>query len=356
MASGRNDWNFGSDNVAPVAPEIMAAMVAANTGTAASYGADQWTQRLEARLREIFETDLVAFPVSTGTAANSLALAVLVQPYAGILCAEDAHINTDECAAPEFFTGGAKLIGLPAPDGKLRAEQLAHPVERARALGVHAVQPAAVSITQSTEWGAVYTPTELAAIGEATRAQRLPLHMDGARFANALAYLGCSPAEITWKAGVQILSLGATKNGAMAAEAVIFFDRALARGFEQRRKRAGHLWSKLRYVSAQLDAYLTDGFWLRNATHANAMATRLAEGLSAIPGASLAVSVQANEIFVTLPEALVAGLLAEGFGFYRWDARQSEGGNPMVRLVTSYATDPAAVEAMIAAAQRIGVK
>jgi threonine aldolase len=352
MAGGRNDWNFGSDNVAPVAPEIMEAIAAANHGTAASYGADEWTSRLEAKARDIFETDLVLFPVATGTAANSLALAVLVPSYGAVLCAEDAHINTDECGAPEFFTGGAKLIGLPAPDGRLQPEQITQKVERARALGVHAVQPAAVSITQSTEWGAVYTAAELGALGEAARAQRLQVHMDGARFANAVAYLGCSPAEITWKSGVQVLSLGATKNGAMAAEAVIFFDRALARGFEERRKRAGHLWSKLRYVSAQLGAYLENGLWLRNATRANAMASRLAAGLAAIPGASLAVPVQANEIFICLPEPVVAGLLAEGFGFYRWDARQSSA-DPMVRLVTSYVTDPAAVEALIAAAKRL---
>jgi threonine aldolase len=352
MAGGRNDWNFGSDNVAPVAPEIMEAIAAANHGTAASYGADEWTLRLEAKARDIFETELALFPVATGTAANSLALAVLVPSYGGVLCAEDAHINTDECGAPEFFTGGAKLIGLPTPDGRLRPEQITQPVERARALGVHAVQPAAVSITQSTEWGAVYGAAELRALGEAARAQRLPLHMDGARFANAVAHLGCSPAEITWKAGVKVLSLGATKNGAMAAEAVIFFDRALARGFEQRRKRAGHLWSKLRYVSAQLGAYLENGLWLRNAAHANAMASRLAAGLSAVDVATLAIPVQANEIFICLPERVVAGLLAQGFGFYRWDARQNSA-DPMVRLVTSYVTDPAAVEALIAAAKRL---
>jgi threonine aldolase len=346
-------WNFGSDNVAPIAPEIMAAMVAANTGNVGSYGADPWTSRLTQRLREIFETDLVAFPVATGTAANALALAVLVPPYGSVLCAEDAHINTDECGAPEFFTGGAKLVGLPAPDGRITPEQLAAPVDHARALGVHFVQPAAVSITQSTEWGAVYGVEEIAAIGAAAQAHRLGLHMDGARFANALVHLGCSPAEMTWKAGVKVLSFGATKNGAMAAEAVVFFDPHLARGFEQRRKRGAHLWSKMRFMSAQLVAYLEDDLWLRHARHANAVATRLAEGLAAIAGVRMLYPVQANELFVVMPEGMVSALLAEGFGFYRWTSRV-EGDDTVIRLVTSYATEPSAAEALIAAAARLG--
>jgi threonine aldolase len=346
-------WNFGSDNVAPIAPEIMAAMAAANQGNVGSYGADPWTARLTQRLREIFETDLVAFPVATGTAANALALGVLVPPYGSVLCAEDAHINTDECGAPEFFTGGAKLVGLPAPDGRITAAQLAGPVDHARALGVHYVQPAAVSITQSTEWGAVYAPEEIAALGAAAQSHRLALHMDGARFANALVHLGCTPAEMTWKAGVKALSFGATKNGAMAAEAVVFFDPHLARGFEQRRKRGAHLWSKMRFMSAQLVAYLEDDLWLRNARRANAVATRLSEGLSAIPGVRMLHPVQANELFVVMPEGMVAALLAEGFGFYRWSSRV-EGDDTVIRLVTSYATDPAAAEAFIAAAARLG--
>ena len=354
VANGiKSAWNFGSDNVAPIAPEIMAAMVAANSGNVGSYGADPWTAKLTQRLREIFETDLVAFPVATGTAANALALSVLVPPYASVLCAEDAHINTDECGAPEFYTGGAKLVGLPTPDGRLRPEQFVQPVEHARALGVHFVQPAAVSITQSTEWGAVYSPAEIAALGAAASGQRLALHMDGARFANAVVHLGCSPAEMTWKAGVKVLSFGATKNGAMAAEAVVFFDPHLARGFEQRRKRGAHLWSKQRFMSAQLVAYLDNDLWLRNARRANAVATRLAEGLSAISGVRMLHPVQANELFVVMPEGMAAGLLEEGFGFYRWSGRV-EGDETVIRLVTSYATEPAGAEALIAAATRLG--
>ncbi|MBW4024812.1 MAG: low specificity L-threonine aldolase [Proteobacteria bacterium] len=354
MADGtKANWNFGSDNVAPIAPEILAAMAAANHGNVGSYGADPWTQRLTQRLRDVFETDLVAFPVATGTAANALALSVLVPPYGSVLCAEDAHINTDECGAPEFYTGGAKLVGLPAPDGRLSAEQVAGPVEHARALGVHYVQPGAISITQSTEWGAVYSVEEIAMLGAAGQAHRLALHMDGARFANALVHLGCSPAEMTWKAGVKVLSFGATKNGAMAAEAVIFFDPHLARGFEQRRKRGAHLWSKMRFMSAQLVAYLDDDLWLRNARRANAVASRLAEGLSAIPGVRMLHPVQANELFVVMPESMVAALLAQGFYFYRWSSRV-EGDATVIRLVTSYATDPAAAEALVAAATRLG--
>ncbi len=353
MADGtRSERNFGSDNVAPIAPEIMAALAAANTGNVGSYGADPWTQRLTERLREVFETDLVAFPVATGTAANALALSVLVPPYGSVLCAEDAHINTDECGAPEFYSAGAKLVGLAAPDGRIRPEQIVEPVEHARALGVHFVQPAAISITQSTEWGAVYSVAEVEALGAAAQAHRLALHMDGARFANALVHLGCTPAELTWKAGVKVLSFGATKNGAMAAEAVIFFDPHLARGFEQRRKRGAHLWSKMRFMSAQLVAYLEDDLWLRHARHANAVAARLAEGLSAIPRVRMLHPVQANELFVVMPERIVAALLADGFYFYRWSGRV-EAEETVIRLVTSYATDPAAVEALIAAAARL---
>lgn len=349
----KSAWNFCSDNVAPIAPEIMAAMVAANDGNVSSYGGDSWTERLSDRLAAIFETDLAVFPVATGTAANALALSTLVPPYGSVLCAEEAHINTDECGAPEFFTGGAKLVGLPTEDGRLSAEQIAGPVAHARALGVHFMQPQAVSITQSTEWGAVYGLEALRALGAACKAQGIALHMDGARFANALVHLGCSPAEMTWKAGVTALSFGATKNGAMAAEAVIFFDRARARGFAERRKRAAHLWSKQRFMSAQLLGYLDDDLWLRHARHANAQAARLAEGLSAVPSVSLLHAAQANEVFAVMPEGVVAALETEGFGFYRWTGRVG-GDEAVIRLVTSYATAPQAVEDFIAAAGRFG--
>jgi threonine aldolase len=350
----KSSWNFCSDNVAPVAPEILAALVEANQGNVSSYGADSWTERLTQALGRIFDKpDLVAFPVATGTAANALALSIMVPPYGGIICTDDAHINTDECGAPEFFTGGAKLLAVPAPDSRLTPAQITARVEAAREHGVHVVQPHAISITQSTEWGAVYGLDQIRAIGDVAARHKLGLHMDGARFANAVVHLGCSPAAMTWKAGVTSLSFGATKNGALAAEAVIFFDPAQARGFAERRKRAAHLWSKQRFMSAQLLAYVTKDLWLRNARHANAVAQIFARGLPAIPGVRLLHAVEANEVFAVLPEGVVAALEAEGFGFYRWHAETSAG-EVAIRLVTSYASQPDAAEALVAAAARFG--
>ena len=256
--------NFGSDNVAPMAAEVMEALARANHGAAPSYGADALTSRLTEVACALFETELAIFPVTTGTAANSLALATLTPPYGAIYCHETAHILLDECGAPEFYTGGAKLIGLPGTGGKLTPETLAAPLAEAMAGGVHHAQPAAISITQATECGTVYEPAEIAALAEVARAHGLHLHMDGARIANAIAHLGCSPAEATWRAGVDVLSLGLTKDGALAAEAVVFFDPELAAGFERRRKRAGQLTSKMRFFSAQLVAMLEDGLWLRH--------------------------------------------------------------------------------------------
>lgn len=345
--------DFRSDNAWPVAPEIVEALLAANRGPAPSYGADVLTERLTAVARQVFEKDdLAIFPVATGTAANGLALATLVPPFGGIYCHERAHVATDECGGPEFFTGGAKLIGLPSPDGKLRPEQLEAPLAEARVMGVHHVLPAAVSVTQATEWGTVYRPEELGELAAFARAHGLRVHMDGARFANAVAHLGCAPADVTWRAGVDALSLGATKNGALAAEAVLFFDRKLAQGFERRRKRAGHLWSKSRFLSAQLVAYLERGTWLRHASHANHLAARLGTGLARLPGARLAQPVEANEVFAALPEPVVAGLEAAGFLFYRWPAPPGVEG-PVVRLLTSFATAEAGVDALLAAASRL---
>ncbi len=305
MCVGRN---FNSDNVAPASDAIMAAVSLANAGSVPSYGGDEFTAQLQSVAGRLFETDVAVYPVTTGTAANSLALSQLVPPFGAIYCYEAAHIVTDECGAPEFFSGGAKLIGFPAADGKIRPEQLQRAIAFAEDMGVHHVKPAAVSLTQATEWGTVYGLSELAAITAVARQHRLPVHMDGARFANALVHLNCSPAEATWKRGVDVLSLGATKNGALCAEAVVFFDRAMAADFDRRRKRAGHLWSKSRFLSAQLLAYLQSGLWLDNARQANAMAERMARGLQAVAGARLLHPVQANELFVELPEATVAAL------------------------------------------------
>lgn len=327
----------------------MLAVNAANQGAVPSYGHDDFSVQLQILLSEIFERPVSVYPVTTGSAANALALSQLAPPYGAIYCYEAAHIVTDECGAPEFFSGGAKLIGLPAADGKIRPRQIEEAVALANAMGVHHVKPAAISITQATEWGTVYEVSELSSLGEVAKRLGLPLHMDGARFANALAHLNCTPAEATWKRGVDVLSLGATKNGALCAEAVVFFDAAQAEGFERRRKRAGHLWSKQRFLSAQLLAYLQHGLWLDNARHANAMARTLAAGLQAVAGARLLHPVEVNEIFIELPETTVASLEAAQFKFYRWPTSQACSG-VSIRLVTSYATTPDEVEGFVAAA------
>jgi threonine aldolase len=346
---GSTGRNFGSDNITPASPEVIDAITAANTGSLHSYGDDPHTRRLTRLASELFETEVAIYPVTTGTAANALALSTLTPPYGAVYCHETAHIATDECGAPEFYTAGAKVIGLPSADGKITPAQLVAPLRLAADLGVHHVRPSAVSLTQSTEWGTVYTPAEVQALSIAAHSHGLGLHMDGSRLANAIVHLGCSPAEITWKAGIDVLSLGATKNGAMAAEAVVFFDMARAAGFDSRRKRAVHLWSKMRFISVQLVAYLETGLWLRNARHANAMAARLAAGLAPLPGIRLVQPVQANEVFVALPEHLIVALLADGFEFYRWAAPAGAPG-PVVRLVTSFCTDPADVSSFVTAA------
>jgi threonine aldolase len=340
--------NFSSDNVTGMSPEIMAALLAANDGSAISYGEDNYTKQVEAQLSDIFETEVAAFPVATGSAANALALSVITPSFGAIYCHADSHINVDECGAPEFYTGGAKLVTIAGNHGKISADDLATLLAHSGQGIVHHVQPAAVSITQATEAGTVYRPDEVAAIAQVTHHHNLSLHMDGARFANALVSLGCQPADITWRAGVDVLSFGATKNGAMAAEAVIFFQRDRAESFAYRRKRGGHLFSKMRFLSAQLDAYLTDDLWLKNAAHANRMAAKLATELSALPGVTLFHPVEANELFVQMPEAMVTGLLADGFKFYRWgDATPT-----LIRLVTAFNTPEADVLALVQAAQR----
>ncbi|MDE2295324.1 MAG: low specificity L-threonine aldolase [Gammaproteobacteria bacterium] len=340
--------HFTSDNVAPAAAAILAAVHAANEGHAPSYGADPWTVRLHAVASEVFERPVQVFPVATGTAANALALAQLAPPYGAIYCHETAHVTTDECGAPEMFCAGAKLIGLPSPDGKIDLRRLHAEIAHADDMGVHHVKPAAVSLTQATEWGTVYRPEEVATIASFAREHGLGVHMDGARFANAVAHLGCSPADVTWRSGVDVLSLGATKNGALCAEAVVFFDEARAADFAYRRKRAGHLWSKMRFLSAQLVAYLEDDLWLANARQANAMASRLEAGLREAPGARLLQPVEANELFVALPESTIARLERDGFLFYRWPYRDL-GDAVAIRLVTSYATQAEDVDAFLAA-------
>jgi threonine aldolase len=302
--------SFASDNVSCACPEVMDAVVTANSGIAVSYGQDAYTVKLEATLSDFFETAVKVFPVVSGTAANALALSALTPSYGKVFCHEMSHINTDECAAPEFFTGGAKLISIASDDGKITPEALASVI---RGKGnVHAAQPSALSITQSCEVGTVYQLDEIAAVAKTAHEHGLTVHMDGARFANALVALNASPAEMTWKSGIDVLSLGGTKNGCLAAEAVVFFKPELAQTFPFLHKRSGQLLSKMRFVSAQLEAYVTNDVWRRNAQHANAMAARLSKGLAGIPGIDLEFPTQSNEVFANIPREVIDRLTAKG--------------------------------------------
>ena len=331
---------FKSDNTAPAAPELLAALAAANEGYARGYGDDAWTARAERRFCEVFERDLRVFLVGTGTSANALALATLVPPYGSVFCHEQAHIVRDECGAPEFMSGGARLQLLPGEGAKLTPAALLRGIAD-NPTAVHTVQPRAVSISQATELGTVYRPEELKALSGAAHAHGLALHMDGARFANAVAFLGCTPAEATWRSGVDVLSFGATKNGALAAEAVVFFDPARAADFELRRKRAGHLFSKMRYVGAQWVAYLEDGLWLRLAARADALARRIGE----TAGPLRLQPVEANEVFVRPGASGIAALRAQGFEFYDWGAADSG----EARFVVSWDQREEDVDALCAA-------
>jgi threonine aldolase len=342
--------NFSSDNAAGIAPEILAAITDANSGRATAYGGDEVTAKAKAALNALFECEAEIFPLSTGSAANALALAALMPPWGVTYCHRHAHIEEDEAGAPGFFSGGGKLALLDGDNGKFSAAALAEALAGAGFGVEHHPQPAAVSISQASERGASYSPDEIAAIAEVTHKHGLKLHMDGARFGNSVAFLGCGAAEASWRAGVDVLSFGATKNGAMAAEAVLFFKPELAENFLFRRKQAGHLVSKMRFLSAQLLAYVEDDNWLRHARHANGCARTLADGLAALPGAELAHPVEANEIFIRLPEATAAGMARDGVIFHRWEA----GPPPLLRLLTAFDTDPAEVEQALAIAGRHG--
>ncbi len=346
--------NFTSDNSYGAAPEIIEAMARANEGALGSYGADPLAERVEERLREIFETDLRVFLVTTGTAANALALASVSPPWGTVFCHAEAHIAEDECGAPEFFGGGLTLRHLPGQDAKIELEALADSVTECGARGVHQTQPAALSLTNLTEKGALYTPAEIAALSETAHAGRCAVHLDGTRFANAVVASGKTPADLSWRSGVDILCLGATKNGALAAEAVIYFEperqaEAIA-SFEFRRKRGGHLVSKGRLLSAQMDAWLAGDFWLNRAAHSNAMGQRLAAGLRAIDGVEITNDAAANILFVRLPLPVHRHLRAAGAAYYLEPASQTEEGDGVsvrARLVCSPSTPPASVDAFI---------
>jgi threonine aldolase len=330
--------NFKSDNYAGVCPEIMQALAAANGGYTAAYGADDYTKRLKEKVAKIFEHEVTIYLTSTGTAANCLALSAIAPAYGAIYCHDHAHINTDECGASAMFTNAVlKTVG--GKDGKIDVRDLERQVSNDLELRPHASKPVAISVTQLTEGGTSYSLDELAAIKACAKRYGLGMHMDGARFANALVTLGCTPAQMTWKAGVDVLSFGATKNGAMMAEIVVFFDQKFA---------ADQLASKTRFIAAQFLAYFDQDLWLKNARHANAMAQRLAATLRDVPGVSIDHAVQGNEIFVTMPQAMADQLTKEGAQFYSW-------GQGCYRLVTSWATlekDVEAFEMAIAGGKR----
>lgn len=314
---------FFSDNAAPVSPAVMAAIMAADTLDTA-YDGDAWSGRLDAAFSALFETEVSAIWVPTGTAANCLALATLCPPFGGVLCHEEAHVEMDEAGAPEFFTHGAKLMAVSGEGAKVTPDVLRAKLATIRD-DVHQVQAHALTITNATEYGLVYTPAEVASLGDLCRERNIGFHMDGARFANAVASLGCSPADLTWRAGVDALSFGFTKNGGMSAEALVFFRPGLVDQAKRRRKRAGHLLSKGRYLAAQLLALIADDLWLKNGEAANAAARRVADAA----GDRCLHPVQANEIFIRVTAAEAASLRALGYDFYDW-------GEGAARLVTAW--------------------
>ncbi|MBA4135717.1 MAG: threonine aldolase [Opitutus sp.] len=338
-----DDYTFASDNTAGLAPEALEALIAANADTVPSYGNDPWTPRAKQLIRDVFETDCEVFFVFNGTAANSLALAQFCRSYHSVVCHTLSHLETDECSAPEFFLGGGKVIPLDGPNAKLRPADV-EPVF-ARGRGVHYPKPGALSLTQCTEWGTLYTPDEIRALTDLAHARGLAVHMDGARFANAAAALaprGGKPADFTWRAGVDVLSFGGTKNGMNTTEAVVFFRREHAREFEYRVKQGAQLASKQRFASAQWCGMLEGGAWLRHAAHANAMAQRLADGLRALPGTKLCVEPEANGVFVEMPQVAVEALRARGWHFHLFIGARG------YRLMTSWATRPETIDRFLA--------
>lgn len=308
------EQQFASDNYAGLCPEALAAMIAANTGHAQAYGEDEWTGRAADAFRNLFDTDCEVFFAFNGTAANSLALAACCQSYHSVICAETAHVETDECGAPEFFSNGSKLLLAPAVDGKLTPEGI-----KRLALGrgdIHFPKPRVVTITQPTETGCVYTLDEIRAIAATCRALGLRLHMDGARFANACASLDCTPAEMTWQAGVDVLCFGGTKNGMAVGEAILFFNAALAEDFGYRCKQAGQLASKMRFLAAPWTGLLENGVWLRNGQHGNRAAAYFAAAVADLADVTTLFPVTVNSVFLSLPDKVQAGLKERGWRFY----------------------------------------
>jgi threonine aldolase len=345
------NYTFASDNTAGICPEAFAALSEANQGHMTSYGEDAWTARAKEAVQDVFETDCEVFFVTSGTVANALSMAALCRNYQSVLCHRSAHLDTDEGGAAEFFTGGSKVITLPGtPGGKLLPDEVEAAMSRPHGVNVHYPRPAAISVTQSTEFGQVYTPADLQALSAAARDHGLALQMDGARFANAVAGLEgrkIQPADLTWRAGVDVLSFGGSKNGMHSTEAVVFFNRALAKDFICRIKQSGQLAAKQRFAAAQWVGMLRDGVWLRHARHANAMARRLAAGFATLSGCELQFPVEANGVFIKLPQALAAGLAAKEWKFYPFYAEN------VYRLMCGWDTPASAVDALIADARTV---
>ena len=334
-----------SDNAAGVAPEILAAVAAANTGSALAYGADAWTARLQEVAAAAFErADVTVFPVVSGTAANSLTLAALCPPWGAVLCHESAHIVRSECGATSMFSGGAVMRGLPGPASLLEDDSLRHAFATTRWGDPHHSQPSVLSLTSPTDLGAVYPVARVAELAAIAKERGLRVHLDGARIANAIAALGCTPAEMTWRAGVDVISLGATKNGALSTDAIVCFDAEVAEQLVYRIKRAGHVASKMRFQSAQLEAYLTDGLWLRLASRANEAMARLAVGLTKL-GIELQLPADANMAFVRTDPAVIDRLQAAGVLCYRMAP-------DTIRLVTSFQTTDGDIDEVLTRFER----
>jgi len=346
---------FASDNAAGVAPAILDALVRANAGFAIAYGDDALTQRIERRFCEVFERHVAVFLVGTGTAANALALAHLSPPWGAVLCHSEAHAVVHECGAPEFFGGGLRVLGIDGEGGKLQPRAIAAALDRHFGLRPHQMLPAVLSLTQASESGTVYQIDEIAALAALAHERGMAVHMDGARFANAVVRLGATPAQASWRAGVDVLSFGATKGGALAAEAVVFFDPARANAMAERRKRGGHLLSKHRFIAAQFEAFLADDEWLKLAAHANRMADRLATHLASVKLPPI-WPVEANIVFARLPRALHERLQAAGAHYYvihteHTDPATVPPGYVLVRLVTSFATTESSIDEFISLAK-----
>ena len=342
----RERVKFASDNIAGACPEVLDAILKANDGDSTPYGNDQISTDLQKKFSDLFEKDVIVFPIASGTAANALALSTMTPSFGNIYCHKLSHINTDECGAPEFYTGGGKLVTLNGINGKILAEELE------QAIGgkgiVHHTQPSSVSITQVCETGEVYQLDEIKKISEVTHKHKLNMHMDGARFANALVSLNTTPAEMTWKSGIDVLSFGATKNGCIAAEAIIFFNKDLVGNIAFLMKRAGHLLSKMRFVSAQLDAYISNDVWLRNARHANKMGKKLSDGLNNHSDINLAYPTEANEVFATFPRNKIKNLNSEG---YKMNEDELDG--KAVRLVAAWNTKDSDVDQLLGTLKKL---